>query len=127
MDTDWRNVYLVEIGPKSLGDARQDFCKDKECNLGPELSFFFLFYFFFIFFLFLFCNNTTYKKKKYICTVHYLQKKKCIYTVHYLQKEKIYIYSTLLTKTTLLTKRKNIYIQYTTLLTLLTKIYSTLH
>ena len=30
-----RNVYLVKIGPKSLGDARQDICKDKECNLGP--------------------------------------------------------------------------------------------
>ena len=42
MDTDGRNVYLVEIGPKSLGDARQDFCKDKECNLGPELSCIFL-------------------------------------------------------------------------------------
>ena len=30
-----RNVYLVKIGPKSLGDALQDICKDKECNLGP--------------------------------------------------------------------------------------------
>ena len=29
-----RNVYLVKIGPKSLGDGRQDICKDKECNLG---------------------------------------------------------------------------------------------
>jgi len=29
-----RNVYLVKIAPNSLGDARQDTCKDKECNLG---------------------------------------------------------------------------------------------
>ena len=27
-----RNVYLVKIGPKSLGDTRQDICKDKESN-----------------------------------------------------------------------------------------------
>ena len=32
---DGRNVYLVEIAPKSLGDGRQDICKDKKCNLGP--------------------------------------------------------------------------------------------
>ena len=35
MATDGRNVYLVEMGPKSPGDGRQDSCKDKECNLGP--------------------------------------------------------------------------------------------
>ena len=28
-----RNVYLVKIGPKSLGDGRQDICQDKESNL----------------------------------------------------------------------------------------------
>ena len=34
MAADGRNVYLVEIiGPKYLGDGRQDICKDKECNL----------------------------------------------------------------------------------------------
>ena len=30
-----RNVYLVKIGPKSLGHTRWDICKDKESNLGP--------------------------------------------------------------------------------------------
>ena len=30
-----RNVYLVEIGPKSLGEGRHNICKDKECNLRP--------------------------------------------------------------------------------------------
>ena len=29
-----RNVYLVKLGLKSLGDKRQDICKDKESNLG---------------------------------------------------------------------------------------------
>ena len=33
-----RNVYLVEIGPISLGDASQDIRKDKECNLGPVVG-----------------------------------------------------------------------------------------
>ena len=32
---DGRTVYLVKIGPNSLGGARQDICKDKESNLGP--------------------------------------------------------------------------------------------
>ena len=35
MAADGRNVYLVKIGPNSVGDAHQDICKDKECNLGP--------------------------------------------------------------------------------------------
>ena len=30
-----RNVYLVKIGPISVGDAHQDICKEKESNLGP--------------------------------------------------------------------------------------------
>ena len=30
-----RNVYLVKIGPNSVGNAHQDICKDKESNLGP--------------------------------------------------------------------------------------------
>ena len=30
-----RNVYLVKIGPNTVGDAHQEICKDKECNLGP--------------------------------------------------------------------------------------------
>ena len=33
-----RNVYLVKIGPNTVGDAHQDICKDKECNLGPVAS-----------------------------------------------------------------------------------------
>ena len=32
-----KNVYLVKIGPNSVGDAHQDICKDKECNLGSVL------------------------------------------------------------------------------------------
>ena len=28
-----RNVYLVKIGPNSVGDAHQDICKDKECKI----------------------------------------------------------------------------------------------
>ena len=35
MATNGRNVYLVKIGPNSLGDGRQGICKDKESNLGP--------------------------------------------------------------------------------------------
>ena len=35
MAADGRNVYLVEVGPKSLRDGRQDICNDKERNLGP--------------------------------------------------------------------------------------------
>ena len=35
MAADGRNAYLVKIGPKSLGNRRQDICKDKESNLGP--------------------------------------------------------------------------------------------
>ena len=35
MAKNWRNVYLVQIGPKSLRDSCQDIYKDKECNLGP--------------------------------------------------------------------------------------------
>ena len=31
---------MVKIGPKSLGDARQDICKDKECNLGPVAGYY---------------------------------------------------------------------------------------
>ena len=35
----WRpngeNVYLVQLGPKSLGNGCQDICKDKASNLGP--------------------------------------------------------------------------------------------
>ena len=35
----WRpkgeNVNLIELGPKSFGDGRQDICKDKASNLGP--------------------------------------------------------------------------------------------
>ena len=35
----WRpngeNFYLVQVGPKSFGDGRQDICKDKASNLGP--------------------------------------------------------------------------------------------
>ena len=35
----WRpkgeNVNLVQLGPKSFGDGRQDICKDKASNLGP--------------------------------------------------------------------------------------------
>ena len=35
----WRpngeNVYLVQLGPKSFGDGRQDICKDKASNLRP--------------------------------------------------------------------------------------------
>ena len=38
MVADGKNVYLVKLGPKSLGDGRQDISKDKESNLGPELS-----------------------------------------------------------------------------------------
>ena len=30
-----RNVYLLKIGPKSLGHTRRDICKDNESNLGP--------------------------------------------------------------------------------------------
>ena len=30
-----RDVYLVKLGLKSLGDGRQDIYKDKESNLGP--------------------------------------------------------------------------------------------
>ena len=30
MAADGRNVYLVEIGPESLGDGRQDIFKDKQ-------------------------------------------------------------------------------------------------
>ena len=30
-----RNVFLIKIGPKSLGHTRRDICKDKESNLGP--------------------------------------------------------------------------------------------
>ena len=41
-----RNVYLVKIGPNTVGDAHHDICKDKECNfkrtscwlLGRKLS-----------------------------------------------------------------------------------------
>ena len=29
------NVNLVQLGPKSFGDGRQDICKDKASNLGP--------------------------------------------------------------------------------------------
>ena len=35
MAADGRNVYLVKIGPKSLGNRRQDIFKGKECSLGP--------------------------------------------------------------------------------------------
>ena len=35
MAADGENVYLVKLGPKSLGDRRQEICKDKESNLGP--------------------------------------------------------------------------------------------
>ena len=38
MAADGRNVYLVKIGPKSLGNRRQDICKDKESNLGPVVA-----------------------------------------------------------------------------------------
>ena len=35
----WRpkgeNVNLIQLGPKSFGDGRQDICKDKASNLGP--------------------------------------------------------------------------------------------
>ena len=35
----WRpkgeNVNLIQIGPKSFSDGRQDICKDKASNLGP--------------------------------------------------------------------------------------------
>ena len=35
MAADGKNVYLVKIGPKSLGDGRKEICKDKECSFGP--------------------------------------------------------------------------------------------
>ena len=35
MAADERNVYLVKLGPESLGNRRQDIWKDKESNLGP--------------------------------------------------------------------------------------------
>ena len=32
----WRpNGEMVQLGPKSFGDGRQDICKDKASNLGP--------------------------------------------------------------------------------------------
>ena len=34
-----RNVYLIKIGPKSLGHTRRDICKDKESNLGPVAAY----------------------------------------------------------------------------------------
>ena len=39
MAADGRNLYLVEIGPKFVGEGRQDICKDKECNLGPAAGY----------------------------------------------------------------------------------------
>ena len=30
-----RNVYLVKIGGKPVGDGSQEICKNKESNLGP--------------------------------------------------------------------------------------------
>ena len=35
MAAEGKNVCLVKLGPKSLGDGCQDICKDKESNLGP--------------------------------------------------------------------------------------------
>ena len=35
MAADGRNVYFVKNGSQSLGDGRQDICKDKESNLVP--------------------------------------------------------------------------------------------
>ena len=34
-----RNVYLLKIGAKSLGDGSRDICKDTESNLGPVTGF----------------------------------------------------------------------------------------